>query len=401
MEYVSGPENASFIIDLSTSSSRGGVRDRPPGGQRDRGIPGHFNLYYRNLADNPGGRQSITLTAAHELCHYFFGLPDEYLQSGQVIPRCPTAPGLGCLMDNYQPGGRFVGSPGGWLGRLCSPQEHTITPEFGYYTGVAGSCQTIIAAFFREVKNPGDPDFDSLPDNPPFSPGTVVATPSKLAQMPVVQKAATSPRLKDRLAGLLKLRPGGLLNPDDVKGLLGDARQILLSSVEGAKLSNSDLEQAAQVALGIALGKPPRLAAIEGILVDEAKSLRTAFGQPKTQAAIQDIVSKLIRKARTQKEIGGTDAAPANTAFSPEELAFLSNVAAGTEGGNPAATPTIASGKPGTGVLQTVIYTPQPIKAQVPGYPADLVKTQGDPLASYSKISKEGVRVLREPAQAQ
>ncbi len=106
---------------------------------------GTLNLYYQDLVDAPS--EIVVETVVHELCHYFFGLPDEYAPAPASHRLCPlNAPGdKRCLMDNYN----F-----GWIGRLCARDDHNPrAPGSNGYAVVndpALSCQEIVDAFFQQ-----------------------------------------------------------------------------------------------------------------------------------------------------------------------------------------------------------------------------------------------------------
>ncbi|WP_165252178.1 hypothetical protein [Paludisphaera soli] len=142
LDLVTDVRRADVVISLTGKPSRGGWAIAGA----IEGRPGQIGLYYQTLADE--WEQDSILTAAHEVCHYVFGLVDEY-----NFPRgCPlTNPGgPGCLMDNYL----SQGSRHGWYGRLCAA-DHV------HHSSQAKSCQEIVDKFFNDrnvsTTEPGEP----------------------------------------------------------------------------------------------------------------------------------------------------------------------------------------------------------------------------------------------------
>ena len=129
--YVDQVKNADLVISVS------GI---PPslGWSTPNGIdgrPGYVGMYLQFIQTHP--KREAVLAATHALCHYFFGLADEYDRT--VFPfGCPIGSGPACLMDNFSEDAR------GFMGRLCFPSEHKPI------SGQPPSCIETVDRFFRE-----------------------------------------------------------------------------------------------------------------------------------------------------------------------------------------------------------------------------------------------------------
>ena len=130
LDYVDDIKNADLVISLTgRPASPGWATQRAIGGK-----PGQIVLYYESLSAK-GNVQDVVYTAAHEICHYVFGLADEY-DPANFPGGCPPTQGAGCLMDNYNSGAR------GYLGRLCISADHNHRPT------QQPSCKEIVDRFF-------------------------------------------------------------------------------------------------------------------------------------------------------------------------------------------------------------------------------------------------------------
>jgi hypothetical protein len=122
------------------------------------GKTGHIGIYYQWLVGKP--REGIALTAAHEFCHYVFGLPDEYADTMAPRRRCPAAnDAAGCLMDNYwmRP----------WYRRFCA-EDHNQALQFqGRLYDRDHSCRQLVDRYFAAfgvtsgARNAGEDEPDS------------------------------------------------------------------------------------------------------------------------------------------------------------------------------------------------------------------------------------------------
>ena len=142
-DYVESIKKADIIISLTGNFQRAGWAVQGA----IEGRPGQVGLYYQYLDEQT--TQNVTFSIAHELCHYLFGLPDEYdtAGGGAVCPQQnPTSPG--CLMDNYfnRHGYR----------KICADSDHNSAgPRLNAMTILAGtkaedSCQLRVDNFFKE-----------------------------------------------------------------------------------------------------------------------------------------------------------------------------------------------------------------------------------------------------------
>ncbi|OJW12322.1 MAG: hypothetical protein BGO49_20920 [Planctomycetales bacterium 71-10] len=133
LDLVPDARRADVVISLTGDPGRGGWAIAGA----IEGRPGQIGLYYQVLAKE--WEQDYVLTAAHEVCHYVFGLVDEY----NFPQGCPLANpgGPGCLMDNYL----SQGSRHGWYGRFCQ-EDHVEDAS------QRASCQKIVDKFFSDRK---------------------------------------------------------------------------------------------------------------------------------------------------------------------------------------------------------------------------------------------------------
>lgn len=133
LDLVPDARRADVVISLTGDPGRGGWAIAGA----IEGRPGQIGLYYQVLSKE--WEQDYVLTAAHEVCHYVFGLVDEY----NFPQGCPLGNpgGPGCLMDNYL----SQGSRHGWYGRFCQ-EDHV------KHASQQASCQAIVEKFFADRK---------------------------------------------------------------------------------------------------------------------------------------------------------------------------------------------------------------------------------------------------------
>ena len=129
--YVDDIKNADLVISLVGAPASPGWANM----RAIEGKPGQIVLYFQSLDGKL--TQDVVNTAAHEICHYVFGLADEYTASN-FPGGCPRGTGPGCLMDNYNAGAR------GFLGRLCTNADHN-----SQATQRPG-CKEIVDKFFND-----------------------------------------------------------------------------------------------------------------------------------------------------------------------------------------------------------------------------------------------------------
>ncbi|MBX6312309.1 MAG: hypothetical protein IRY99_05230 [Isosphaeraceae bacterium] len=133
LDYTDNIKEADLVVSLTGAPASPGYANL----SSIEGRPGQIVLYYQSL--EPKITQDVVFTVVHELCHYIFGLTDEYRPDN--FPRgCPVRTGPGCLMDNYYAaGGR------GFMGRFCNRNDHDSEPAQPL------SCQDIVDRFFSDL----------------------------------------------------------------------------------------------------------------------------------------------------------------------------------------------------------------------------------------------------------
>jgi hypothetical protein len=127
-DYVDDIKDADLVVSLTGAPSSPGWSTM----KGSDGNPGQMVLYYQTLATTT--KQDVVFTAAHEMCHYLFGLADEY-NYGNFPNGCPPQPGPGCLMDNYRPGMR------GFMGKLCETNHNSQNTQ-------VKSCKALVDDYF-------------------------------------------------------------------------------------------------------------------------------------------------------------------------------------------------------------------------------------------------------------
>jgi hypothetical protein len=127
-DYVDDIKDADLVVSLVGAPSSPGWSTM----KGSDGKPGQMVLYYQVLATTT--KQDVVFTASHEICHYLFGLADEYNYSN-FPSGCPPQPGPGCLMDNYRPGMR------GFMGKLCDTNHNSQNAQ-------VKSCKDIVDDYF-------------------------------------------------------------------------------------------------------------------------------------------------------------------------------------------------------------------------------------------------------------
>jgi len=138
LDYVDTIKAADVVISLTDFPDRGGFATLGT----IEGRPGQVGLYYRVLFEK-NQRQEAALTIAHEVCHYLFGLPDEY-SNGTICPST-NAGGPGCLMDNY-----FTRR--GFYGKFCQADHNPNAPNpmtLAHEHTAGQPCQLWVDRFFQ------------------------------------------------------------------------------------------------------------------------------------------------------------------------------------------------------------------------------------------------------------
>ena len=218
--YIDNIKDADLVVSLTGAPASPGFANV----HATEGQPGQVVLYYESLV--PKIKEDVVLTAAHELCHYIFGLADEYVEAGFFPQGCPVRQGSACLMDNYySQGGR------GFMGRFCNRSDHDHEPK------QQASCQEIVDKFFNDL---GVTNGDQA--------GAVAG-----ANLPT---ATTNPRKEIIAMAIGKVRAKRL---DDLaqnkvgSSLLSFARQTLAALIDDFNRDNADplLMTASQIAQAV------------------------------------------------------------------------------------------------------------------------------------------------------
>ncbi|WP_422924365.1 hypothetical protein [Singulisphaera sp. PoT] len=202
LDYVDNIKNADLVVSLTGAPASAGFANL----RAIEGQPGQIVLYYQTLV--PMISQDVVLTATHELCHYIFGLTDEY-----TFPRgCPVRAGSACLMDNY------FSSVRGFMGRFCTSADHDSEPA------QQASCQDIVDQFFNKL-------------------GVEAGTPDTTTDATAAASAATDPRTAIVASAIGKVRAQHLENVSNgkkISNLKSFAEKTLKALIEQFNQDNSN-----------------------------------------------------------------------------------------------------------------------------------------------------------------
>ncbi len=310
LSRVDNVNRADIVVDLVNDSDR--VANATVG-PVDAAGSGQVIFYFRKLS--PRTRTGVIWTVTHELCHYLFGLPDEYLGAGS--PFCPNQnrAETGCLMDNYWPfqeGGR------GWYGRLCTG-DHAKGVQFNGQV-IADSCETIMKRFFdRRPPRPGIP-------GQPAATATTTATasdPGEVKFYGVIQNAISevSKRVKSAL--------GSNVVGDDrrsrVREIAGNVINELLKNAGISDRAQPEIEKAIETVVGqtsrLSVGVPDRLKDLQQLLTERAVTTSRLFAALSVAERAIKISTQLFNMLNDRKQAIG--AAP----LSAEEQDFVFDLA--------------------------------------------------------------------------
>jgi hypothetical protein len=312
-------EKADVVISLTgsvTGAGAGGAWATLEGW----GQTGQLNLYYQDLAQEDNTQ--IVLTVTHELCHYFFGLPDEYPTTLDPNGNCPTNSGADrCLMDNFHLG---------WSGKLCSHANHNVNAP-----GANGiqpihprgtSCQELVDQFFAKLGvGPSAGGGGAVMASGGTATPTI--TPKLLSGFAQTVRDQARAKLKEILAH----RPTGQPTDQDrqtIQGLIAAGLAKLLtqsglSQPTGLNFTGLVENLVSQVLLDT-IGTPPALAKIETLLRAQAQKLAAQITAPLGKENL--VANELIKLATTQLAPGGVpEGAP--PVLGPDDLAFLRGLA--------------------------------------------------------------------------
>ncbi len=315
-EYTSDIRKADVVVSPGEPFTIGG---QPRGGWGTlngfRSNTGQLAIYIQSLKQ--GGYSSVNqrLTVVHELCHYLFGLPDEY---GQQACPMPGPGGQGCLMDNY--------NSRNWPGYLCN--DSSFLHNSGAVTFKdpsipnTKSCQDIVNDFFMVYKVTKDAKF-----SPPTGSG---ATAGALTMTGGSLSTALAMKVRDKAQSLILDQKAKGLKTDKKTLLPKLASKVFDLLKDSGIASPSGVESIASLALE-AVGVPPivpeTLVKLAPLFQAEAKRLAESLGnKPGRNLAILDGLLKLAKNPG-----GGAAAPPVGDA----ELEYLTNLSKQAAATNP------------------------------------------------------------------
>ena len=324
---------------------------------------GTLNLYYNDLVNND--TEDVVETVVHELCHYLFGLPDEYSLDGTLL--CPQGTSTTCcLMDNYHHR---------WNGRLCTGADHNaLAPGANRLTPAIAdhslSCQDIVDNFFKQY---------TLGAVPALKPLTV-KPPRRFARLSTTNRSKVLVNAKQILAKLIK----------EGKAITTEIRNDLTAAV-----ANDLLKTGSNDLLGLVpglvddlifkqLGAPIILKPIADVLEKHALDLARSIIDPNGKAAA--IETKLFALFKNQVDAGKLGASPT---FGDDVPKYISSLAQSAAEGNLAIP--IADRPLGNRAKRrsTVIIEP-PILVFNPGTVGlDDVVTQASSTSNYNDLRKQ------------
>jgi len=373
--FVRDIKQADVVIDLGTIADRAGFAIPQAGS--GTGAQGALNLYYNMLAKNVGDPNSVgrRLTPTHELCHYFFGLPDEYsIVNGRVgPPQCPiSSGGPVCLMDNYL--------QYSWSGKLCTgrPGDHNPNaPNQVFIGSAADPCLELVRRFVTDKRASWSETADAA---------AVASTAPKDAVPPgLVRRVASRLRRLPDASEILKLKAEG--KPiDDVN------QRILRQLAEGVfrTVAKDALDVApppvkiAERVVEFLLNDPLTADVIDKLRQEAVKVAGKVVGED-TADRIDRVNSLLIKFLRENK------IADSPTADTKE---VVRNIASDAVTGRDPLKLT-ASSQDKKERKPTVIFAPAPIAESISGQGPDKVKTQAMDLDSYERLRLDGVRQFK------
>ena len=292
-QLVDSVARADIVVDVAFTSERAAFANL---GCLDN-AQGQVLFYYNYLSSPDRDRAGVANTVAHELCHYFFGLPDEYND-----PRgCPAgALGGRCIMDNYWT------MP--WYHRACD-QDHNqqIVQNNKQYTM---PCQKLIDDFFTARGVGSGKTADSETGVPP-------------AKQPDTEEAKLQSIIKDATSAVGKKRgklTGGL------EALRKVAKNLVTQGLKDANITRTEGEvgKAVNMILKAAsfAAMPPtdRLRTIVSLLIETGKRVATASKAKDNASKISEVESALLKAA-----VG--NAPDPGKPLSKEDADFVQNLA--------------------------------------------------------------------------
>lgn len=313
LDLVPDARRADVVISLTGDPGRGGWAIAGA----IEGRPGQIGLYYQVLAKE--WEQDYVLTAAHEVCHYVFGLVDEY----NFPQGCPLGNpgGPGCLMDNYL----SQGSRHGWYGRFCQ-EDHV------KHASQQESCQAIVNKFFtdRKVTSGGE---EGQPRDMADAVAMVAAQQSKLDN--IVSAAVGKVREEAEAKAAGKANGSALKEVGPLKSL---AQKFLEQQLRNHGLSmerrelgpvvEKVLRQAGSV---VSVAVPPQLQPVRAMIARYAETQALKLKADSPKEGDESLRRRLVRDvlAFLSGLDGGVGSAPAvGRSPDPEIRRYLEDVAA-------------------------------------------------------------------------
>lgn len=298
---VDSAARADFVISPDNDSDRAAWAT-----MSGLGKEGHVFLYYKYLADPSRPRSGVALTAAHELCHYIFGLPDEYPDpsDGQPNRHCPPSPtGDGCIMDNYW------SRP--WYHKLCADDHNTTVISRRQNLRFPDSCKVKVDAFFAARGVVGVPSAEAVAGQ--LAAGEAGTEEAKLRT--IVTTATVAVRKNaHKLSGAF----------DNLRRF---ARELVVKGLKEQNLTRTEgeISKAVGVIMKVAsvatMSPPERFIAVAKILRAAAVRIAARSKAADDGAKIADVKAELINLA--------IKSAPpaADGGFKEEDVAYLDSLA--------------------------------------------------------------------------
>ncbi len=312
LDLVSDARRADVVISLTGDPGRGGWAIAGA----IEGRPGQIGLYYQVLAAE--WEQDYVLTAAHEVCHYVFGLVDEY----NFPQGCPLANpgGPGCLMDNYL----SQGSRHGWYGRFCA-HDHVVD------NSQKSSCQAIIDKFFtdRNVTSAAEEGQSAQV----ASAGVAVST--RESKLENITRAAIG-RVREEVEATNKDRkPSAALASVGSSKIRDVARNFLKNQLQanGVNLETDELRGVVESVLKqagalVSVAVPPQFQVVESLIAKFAASRAKELKENAPKGSEKTLRGRLVRDVLAfLSGMGGASAPGVGKAPSADERQYLDFIA--------------------------------------------------------------------------
>lgn len=300
LDYVDDIKNSDLVVSLVGAPASPGWANM----RAIEGRPGQIVLYYQSLQ----GRltQDIVNTAAHEVCHYVFGLADEY-NPGNFPGGCPRGSGPGCLMDNYNASAR------GFLGRLCLSSDHNVEPT------QRAACHDIVEKFFADRGvTAGDPP-GTLDASAKASEETVAKPDNRVSVVEAVVGQVRARRMQDvqsgkNSTGSLRSFASKTLRDVIAKFNRGNPDKVVFGGAEGRLLDQ--IVKAGEF-IPLSLLRPPGLdPRVFDLILKEAERLGRSVADVKSQntrqSRIRSGLQRFVQGLVKQDQVDTRSFAPAD-----------------------------------------------------------------------------------------